>query len=428
MPAPKNNALDTTNLRRNFLWNFLGSTCYAFVSLFYLMITTRFNGVDAAGIFSFAFSTANIFLVIGLYSGRTFQVTDKNHATTDSDYFYLKAFTCAAMLIVGLIFCFARGYDFEKSVIIMSLVIFRVFEAISECTYSVIQKHDRLFQVGRSMFAKALIGLIGFFLIDLFTHDLILACAIIALANLLIMFFYDFPKLFQTGFRFQNFRADRVWLLLKIGFFTFGFTFLNLYLINAARFPLDSTSLNHSAQAIYSIILMPATVLVLVSQYLIQPFLTSLKKLFATDAHKFQILILQLCAALIVIGAICLLCAWLLGIPVLELLYAIELSGHLPGLMLILLGGIFNALVVIISTALITMRRTSDQFWIYLLTAIFALFVSQILVVQSGVFGACLSYMLSMLLLLMLYILVFAYRLHKLEHNHAAEVQRATRE
>ena len=100
----KNNT--SPNLRKNFTWNLVGSTAWAFVSLFYMMIVTRINGIDDAGIFSFAFSTASFFLVIGTYSGRTFQVTDKNKKTTDSDYFYLKIVTCTVMLLVGVLFCF----------------------------------------------------------------------------------------------------------------------------------------------------------------------------------------------------------------------------------------------------------------------------------------------------------------------------------
>lgn len=429
MPSPKNSStrLDSTNLRKNFFWNTIGSTANAFVSLFYMMIVTRLNGIDDAGIFSFAFSSASVFMVIGTYSGRTFQVTDKNKKTTDSDYFALKFLTCAAMLIAGLAFCLLRGYTGTKFMIMMFLIIFRVLETIAECAYAVIQKHDRLYQVGRSMLIKSLASLLGFFVIDYFTNNVALACVMIILANLLPMAFYDWPKLRQTGFHFQNFNFHKVWYLLRIGFFTFGFTFLNLYIINAARYVLDSTAAD-SAQTIYGIIAMPATVLSLVGQYLIQPFLTNFKKFFATNAQQFQNLVLKLCLALLGIGAVCLLAAWWLGLPVLELLYAIDLSGNLLNLLLIIFGGIFNALVLIISTALVTMRRTSDQFWIYCATALAAFGLSLWLVGQHGVRGACLSYMLSMCLLFILHAGVFCYRLRALKLNLAQEIRRAAEE
>ncbi len=430
MSNEKNNpksSLDSVNLRKNFIWNTIGSTASAFVSLFYMMIATRLNGIDDAGIFSFAFSTAAILLVIGTYSGRTFQVTDKNKKTSDSDYFYLKILTCAVMFIAGLVFCLMRRYNGEKFIIIMFLTVARIIEAMAEYAYAVIQKKDRLYQVGRSMLMKSVGGLVGFFIIDYFTRNITLSCAMVIIANLLIMIFYDFPRVFKTGFRLEGLRGERVWYLLRIGFFTFGFTFLNFYIVNAARYALDSVT-SDSAQTIYGIIAMPASVIALIGQYLIQPFLTSFKKFFASDAAKFQGLVLRLCLAIFGIGMVCVLAAWLLGIPVLELLYAIELDGNLLSLIMIIIGGLFNALVSIISAALVTMRRTSDQFWIYCAASLAAFALSQILVTASGVLGACLSYMFSMMLLFCMYAGVFFYRLYQLKSNHEQEVQRATRE
>ncbi len=74
------------------------------------------------------------------------------------------------------------------------------------------------------------------------------------------------------------------------------------------------------------------------------------------------------------------------------------------------------------------MRRTSDQFWIYCVVSVGALILSRVFVMSSGVFGACLSYMLSMVLLFMMYVAVFCYRLHDFKQNPEQEVLRATKE
>lgn len=425
----KNNTpgIDAVNLRKNFIWNTIGSTLASFTSLFYMMIVTRLNGIDDAGIFSFAFSTAIILQVIGLYSGRTFQVTDKNKKTTDSDYFYMKAVTCSVMLLVGLVFCLLRGYTGEKLAVIMFLIIFRILEAVAESAYAAIQKKDRLYQVGRSMCMKALLSLAGFFIVDYLTRNIVLASLLVIIGHLIPIIFYDLPKLAKTGFHFGKFDAKKVQYLLQIGFFTFGFTFLNMYLINAARYALDSTG-DDSVQTIYGIIVMPATVLGLVGQYLVQPFLTSFKKLFVTGAQQFRSLVVKLCLVLTGVGVICVLATWLLGIPVLELLYAIDLDGNQLGLTLIIIGGTFSTMTMVISTALITMRRTSDQFWIYCAVSLITLGLSHLLVGRYGIFGAYLSYLSSMLLLFVLYVGVFAYRIHGLKQNFTEEVQRATQE
>lgn len=429
MPSLKNNSsgIDSTNLRKNFIWNTIGSTVASFSSLVYMMIVTRLNGIDDAGVFTFAFSTASLFTVIGTYSGRTFQVTDKNKKTTDSDYFYLKIVTSIIMLVVGLVFCFARGYSGDKFLVIMFLMGYRVFEVLSEWGYAVIQKKDRLYQVGCSMTMKALLSLAGFLIVDYLTHNVALSCTMVIFGHLAPMIFYDLPNLMKTQFKFGEFSVKKIQYLFKIGFFTFGFTFLNLYVVSAAKYALDSAG-DNSAQTIYGIIAMPATVLGLIAQYLVQPFLTSFKKLFTTDADQFQNLVKKLCLALLGIGAICVLAAWLLGIPVLELLYATELDGYTLDLVMIIIGGVFNALVLVVSTALVTMRYTSDQLWIYSAISLATFGLVCVLVASGGVFGACLSYMLSMILLFAVYVGVFAYRMRGLKRNFAEEVKRASQE
>ena len=44
--------------RKNFIWNLTGTTINTLTSLVYMIIATRINGLDQAGVFSFAFSNA----------------------------------------------------------------------------------------------------------------------------------------------------------------------------------------------------------------------------------------------------------------------------------------------------------------------------------------------------------------------------------
>ena len=167
------------NLKKNFIWNMIGTTFSSFNSLFFMIIVTRINGVNDAGIFTFAFSTACLFYVIGIYSGRTYQITDNDKKVTDSDYFYAKFLTCLLMLIVSLLFCIIRGYQLEKFMIIMELVLYKLCEAFSESTFAILQKKDELHKVGKSLFMKAICSLILFCIVDYWTRNLILSTSMI---------------------------------------------------------------------------------------------------------------------------------------------------------------------------------------------------------------------------------------------------------
>ena len=62
--------------KKNVLWNMIGASSNAFTSLIFAIVVTRINGLEEAGIFTYAFATACLFYVIGIYAGRAFQVTD----------------------------------------------------------------------------------------------------------------------------------------------------------------------------------------------------------------------------------------------------------------------------------------------------------------------------------------------------------------
>ena len=70
----------------------------------FLVIVTRINSLEEAGIFTFAFSNACVFLIIGSYAGRIFQVTEMNKKITESDFLYNRLFTIGVMILSGLLF------------------------------------------------------------------------------------------------------------------------------------------------------------------------------------------------------------------------------------------------------------------------------------------------------------------------------------
>ena len=90
---------------KNFIWNVLGTGLNAFNSLFFLIIVTRINGLNDAGIFSIAYSTALILYTIGLYSGRLCQVTDIENKVKDKDYIVNRLITCVLMIIIAIRIC-----------------------------------------------------------------------------------------------------------------------------------------------------------------------------------------------------------------------------------------------------------------------------------------------------------------------------------
>ena len=218
---------------------------------------------------------------------------------------------------------------------------------------------------------------------------------------------YDFPMLKKTGFTFKSISWKKSLKLFRLGFFTFVFTLLTQYLINASKYAIDSHGA-HELQTIYGIIIMPATVMILAANFLIHPFLLKIKDaLKQRGTTTLNFLVLKLSLVMAAFGAFATLAGYLLGQPVFQLLYGVDISGELISLVVILVGATFYSLSFILSNVLIAMRRTASQAFVFALVSIFALIVSNSLVVSRGVFGAALAYALSMLLLFLFYIVIY---------------------
>ena len=399
-----------SHLKRNFIWNCLGSSLYATTSLIFLIIVTRLNGVDEAGIFTFAFSNACVFWIIGTYAGRSYQVTEQDKTLSGNIYFQHRLVSCAFMLLAGLLFALIRGYADFKLTIVLSLIVYKTTDAFSEVLYGINQSANRLDQVGLSMFLKGLLGPLIFFITDILTHHLFLACTSIVLANSAIILLYDLPTAKRNGLLYKPFNRSLVFKIFRLGFFAFSFALLTQYLINAPKYSIDRI-LAPDSQAIYGIISMPATVMVLAANFLVHPFLLKIKNLLELKDPRRQlnILVIKLSCAMIVFGIISVTLGFFLGRPVFLALYGIDISPEIISLVLILIGATLYALSFILSNTLTAMRKTASQAFAFLAVSIITLFLSSSLVSSRGVYGGALAYLLSMSVLAVFYIALYLY-------------------
>ena len=404
-------------IKKNFFWNTIGSTLNAMVSLFFMIAVTRINGSDKAGIFTFALSTSCLLQVIGLYSGRTYQVTERNKNITDDDFIYNKLFCCLIMLIASLLFVAFRGYDGYKISVILTLVLYKLIEAFAECIYAIIQKKDELYKVGISLFLKGLIATILFVLVDLLTHNLILSIIAIILTQLIILFFYDLKNVSEINFTKLNFNKKNILWIFKMGACTFLVTLLTQYVINAPKYTIDSY-LTNSSQTIFGIIVMPATLVILCGQFLIHPFLNKLANYLKEKKFDlFNKTIIKLCFLIFLLGLFIIVVAHFIGIPFLELVYGIPLQKYLYDLIIILFGATFFGISFVISNALIALRYTFAQVIIFIISSIFTFFASRFLIINYELLGASLAYTFTMITLALLFIIYYIYKIRKVFKN-----------
>ena len=398
--------------RKNAIWNCLGTGINAFNSLFLMIIVTRINGMSLAGIFTFAFSTATLFNVIGVYAGRIYQVTDKGNFN-DKEYFINRLMSCLIMFLISIAFVLVKGYNLTKVTIIMLLCFLKMLEAFSEVLYAFFQRDDNLYKVGVSLTVKTLVGLLLFFVVDLFTKNLILAILMFVVVYIIIMFLYDFRQLDLRKRLNKKWQVDNVLSIFVKGFSTFLGSFLIIYIINAAKYAIDN-QMTDSIQAIFGIIIMPATIMILIAQFLIHPFLNMINNEVKNNNYvKLKKLVFKICLSLFGIGILIIIACDLVGIYILEFIYGLSLREYSLCLSIILLGAILYALTSVINTVLIAMRHTFIQMIVYAFMAVFSLIISNILVYYYEIMGASLSYFVVMLVNFVAFIIIFLVILRK---------------
>ena len=414
--------IDKNKFKKNFLWNVIGMTCNCFNSLFFMILITRINSMDDAGIFTLSFSIACLVYYIGTYAGRVYQVTNVNDSITDSDFIIHRAITCVMMIFISLMYCFISGYSLYKFTVVILLCIYKSLEAFSDVLYGVVQKNNNLYQVGISLTIKSVFALILFVVVDIVTRNIIYSILFAILAWILVIVLYDFKNVNYVSKFKLHFNISSLRDIFKNGFFVFIINFLSSYIVNAPKYALDGRASNE-LQAIFGIILMPATLISLGVQYFIQPFLEQLTSSFKNNDKKaFNKVVIKLLFITSGLGVICLIGAYILGIPVLSLVYGLELSAYLFELEIIIFGSILFALSLILSSALITVRYNFIHFIVFVITSVFGFFISIILITRFSIDGAAYAYSCIMLLEFFLYGLIYLMLQKNLFKNLEKEV------
>lgn len=407
------------NTKKNVIWNMIGTTANAFNSLFFMIIVTRINGLKDSGIFTLAFSLACLFCFIGNYEGRVFQVTDVKQDFSNKEYIVHRISSCILMMVTVLVYCLIMKYDAYKMSVTFALCFMKCCEVFSDVFYGVLQKNDNLELVGKSLFFKSIASILVFVVFDMVTKNLLLSCVGLDLIWLVVLFLYDIPKTKNLIQKEEKISLTNIIKLYKDGFFSFSILFLAVYLVNAQKYALDGI-VAESLQAIFGIVLMPATIISLACQYLLQPILNTIANLYALGQKKeFNILIFKSALLVLVFGLVCIIGAYLLGIPVLNILYGVNISDYKLCLILIILGAIFYSLSTLVSAALTTIRHTFVQFIVYSVTSLFALFVSKLFIINFSLIGASLAYLLCMFIQFLLYLLIYIYIMRKQDFKEA---------
>ena len=393
-----------TGLKRqdagNFLWNAVGGVLNAGQSVFLLIVITRVCGLEAAGIFSIAFATGNLFLYLGNYGVRNYQVSDLSEKYSFHDYLRHRLCTVLLMLAAAAVYTAwsakTGNYSHYKTACVLAMCACKAVDCLEEVFEGRYQQKGRLDRSGKLVTFRLLVSIGGMIAVLLVTRDLLTAVwwgvFLAAAASALIIWRYRETAAFErTAFSFSGIAG-----LMRECFPVCAANFLSFYLINEPKYAIDA-AMDETAQACYNFIAMPVFVIQLLNMFLYQPMLIRMTASWENGRkEEFLGYFGRICGALALISAPILLAAWILGIPVLSWLYATDLSTLRTELLLIMTGGIFLAFNGFYCAVLTIMRKQREIPLTYLAGAVLSLAATPAMVRENGIIGAVLSFVLVM--------------------------------
>lgn len=377
--------------KSNFWWNLLGSGIYAFSSMLLTILVVRIIGEEVGGTFAIALTISQMLVYIGYFETRTFQITDNTKEFKFGDYLTSKLITCSLMIAISCLYIILKGYSFDKGIIVLLMCIYRLMDAIADVFEGSFHANNRLDLAGKSMFFRTLSS-VGILIVTLeFTKSLVISLCISIIVAVLGIVVCDIFVMKEYGqIKFGRNIKTILNLLIKC-FPMFLGVFLWTYLLSAPRLAIDN-NMSSQYQTYFIALFMPVSIINLLSTFILKPSLLQLSDSFHLNLDKFKKLFIKLIMFIGGITLTCMIGAYLLGIPVLSILYGCNLSPYKKVLVFLMLSGGLNALSVLIYYVLIIMRKQSWALIGYMISAVLAYLICDFCVKKSGIFGAALSY------------------------------------
>lgn len=402
---------DTSKVQRNsYIWNTAAGFINAGRAVVLLMVIIRTNGIYDAGILTIAFATANLLVTVGKYGIRNYQVTDIKEQYSFNAYFTARILTVAGMILVSIVYVLYgkifQNYTLDKMAVIFVMCMLYALEAFEDVFWGLYQQKGRL-DIGAKIFSYRWgITLFVFIIGLLYSHNLLISIIIATVVSAIFLCIFLKSSYAKIGERAVKLSFQGLRDLLSKSTPLFLSVFCSFYITNAPKYAIDAY-LSEEAQACYGFIAMPVFVIGLLNGFLYQPLLVVMADEWQNGKiEKFWKRMEVQIASIVLITIICIVGAYLIGIPVLSFLYHTDLAEYKTELLVLLIGGGFLAISGFFCVLMTIMRTQRKMMYGYIIVSTVAALSAGIFVREGGIMGAAINYDIMMLLLTVIFVII----------------------
>ena len=402
----------TSNIQRSaVIWNAVSACLTSFQTMLLLMVLTHFGTSEHSGYFVMAYTAANLFMHLGKFGMRQYQVTDAGNKYSFREYVASRVFSVGLMaaalalyLLYSLLF---NGYTAEKAIVVALITFYRGVEAAEDVLHGRLQQQGRLDIAAKILAIRSAVFMIGFAVLYLLTKNLILTCAVNAAISLVLCILLNRPfmeqtepsLLFRSGKVEQKEPSPLFRLLLEC--LPLCLTMVTyMYLGNAPKYIVDGL-VSDEVQTRFNIVIMPAFVGSLLCSFIFNPALKRIGDLWqGKDIDTLRKITRKLALVPVAVDAALLLGGWFLGIPILSAVYGVELADYRLTLMIFLLASGVVAMLNFFVALLTAMRKQKHLLLAYAAASLLLLLAGRPVFSTYGLNPLCGFYLAVLLLVL----------------------------
>jgi O-antigen/teichoic acid export membrane protein len=377
---------EAASLRSHFAWTFAGNTVYAAGQWAILSLLAKLGSSEMLGQYAFALAvTAPVTMLVHL-NLRAVIGTDVARKHTFREYLAVRLWTTAAGLIAIAVLAWVVAPSRPMMLVILAAGLAQSAENVSDAFYGALQLHERMSRIAISMMARAALSAAALGIALWLAHDIVIAVLALAWARLTMLLAWDARSPWELSSGQPTSRGSLAILRTAM---PLGLVLMLVTLnTNLPRYAIERYRGSRELGAFAAVagFLSGGNTII---NALGQSATPRLARYFGErDTARFRRLMLQLSGIAVALGVAGVSGAFLLGAPLLRLLYRDEYaqySGLLAGLMF---AGIPIYLASTLGYVITSVRAFDAQLPLFALVAATCVIASWLLISRYGLAGA----------------------------------------
>jgi O-antigen/teichoic acid export membrane protein len=179
------------SLRANFSWTLVGNVVFAAAQWGWVIVLAKLVSPEKVGQFALGLAIASPVMMFASLRMRVVQATDATQEYRFGDYLGLRLITAVLAVLVIAGIAFVSGYEREVAAVILVIGLWKVTGSISDVFYGLLQQHDRMDGIAKSLMIKGPVELAALGTLVYLTGSVFWGVMGILAFSTLVLVFYD---------------------------------------------------------------------------------------------------------------------------------------------------------------------------------------------------------------------------------------------